>query len=144
MFLSDSTLAAIDSTSHLLISIAAGNYKELERLRNKEAQKEKIKEPQLDFHIVLTDHNGSQAKIAVQDIKGIAPQLKSRFMKLESLSKNIGEAWEIHLELFALPLSKFEFSTESFDIKRLKEIRLIFDICTYGVVVVDDIGFGIR
>ncbi len=140
----DSSLLNIDSTNQLLISVAAGNFKELfknPKEKEKEKEKEKKKEPQLDFHIQLIDSSGHQTQLQISEIKRIAPRLQVRFTKVKSLDADwIGKDWEVHLESFALPLLDFSTSDGNFDYKKIKKIQLVFDICKYGVLVVDDLG----
>ena len=144
LLFSDSSFAKIDTANHLLLTIGAGNHKELDKLSKKEKRKSKAKRktPQLDFHVQLKDKSGAMKTISIRAIKNIAPLLKIKFTKLESLNSDMfGADWEVHLESFALPLNKFK-STGDFDISNLKEIKFIFDKCEYGVIAIDDIGFS--
>ncbi len=143
----DSTLLKLDSTDQLLISLASGNYKSLDKFRAKkkeqsssENKEPKRKEPFLDFHLVLKDSSGGIAKLKLRNIKEIAPPLKVQFMKLKSYGeKRIGKPWEVHLESFALPLNTFE-QANNFNLMEIQEIQLVFDVCPYGVIVVDELG----
>ena len=147
----DTSTFQLDSSAQVLISIAAASFKELEQLKkssdkdNKEPKKgksEKRKEPVLDFHVMLKDKSGNKASIQISSVKEIAPPLKVQFMKLKDYGRErIGKDWEIHLESFALPLSAFG-QIESLELGQLSEIQLLFDVCPYGVIAIDEIGFS--
>ncbi len=142
--LPDSMFMKTDSATHFFISIAAGDYKELEKEKknDKNNKAKKREEPKLDFTVKLIDKNGQSIKIPVSEIKTIAPRLKVRFTKLKSLDKEMfGDEWEVSMEDFILPLEKLKKSNQTFHIGELNKIQLIFDRCPYGVVVVDEIGF---
>ena len=139
----DSVFLKIDTANHLLLTLGAGNHKELDKLSKKEKdKKEKRKAPVLDFEVQLKDINGATKTISIREIKNIAPPLKIKFTKLASLNKDMfGAEWEVHLETFALPLNQFK-SSQDFEIKKIKELQFIFNKCEYGVIVIDDIGFS--
>ncbi len=136
----------LDSADQVLIALGAGNYKTLDKFRkkskaDKKDKEDKREEPVLDFHLDLEDQSGRQARIKISEVKAIAPPLKVKFMKLKSLATRIGKPWEVQLESFALPLSAFE-GVEQLDLQQITKIQLTFDVCPYGVVVVDEIGFS--
>jgi len=135
---SDSTFVEMDSVSHLLLTLGAGNHKELDKLsrKDKDKKEEKRKTPQLDFTVQLIHKNGEIKTLTIRKTKKIAPPLKIKFTKLKSLDSDMfGSDWEVHLETFALPIGRI-------DIQQLKSIHFIFDKCEYGVLVMDDIGFS--
>ena len=141
----DSFSVHIDSIDEFLISIAAGDFKELEKGKKKANKEKPIKreEPTLDFTIALTDKNDQTAKLPVGQIKKIAPMLKSQFTKIKSMDKDIvGNEWEVQLDGFHIPVRAFLQANSEFDIGALQKIELLFDQCPFGVVVVDDIGFS--
>jgi hypothetical protein len=128
---------SMDSAGHLLLSIAAGDYHQLPD------NPEDRSEPQLDFHIQLTDTAGARAQLAVSDIKTIAPRLKVQFMKTKGLSEDqVGKAWEMQLDGFHFPISAFEKISPNFDQNSIKLINLVFDMSPYGVVAIDKIGYS--
>lgn len=136
----DTSLLNMDTTHQLLISLATGDFKELSK--NKK-EKEKRKEPRLDFHLQLIDSSGHQIEIQISKVKRIAPRLKVKFTKVKSLDADwVGKDWEVHLESFALPLLDFSTLDGNFNFEKTKVIQLVFDICKYGVLVVDDIGIS--
>ena len=142
LIFNDTTLvgSVIDSLGSLQISVAAGNFKELNQ--STKGQKDRD-EPELDMSIVLTDWSGQRAKIPLSSVKKIAPRLKTRFTKLASLDEDmIGSEWEVQLQTFHLPFSSFHADNPTFNIQALHEVSLVFDQIPYGVVVVDDIGFS--
>ena len=136
----DTSLLNMDTTHQLLISLATGDFKELSK--NKK-DKEKRKEPRLDFHLQLIDSSGHQIEIQISKVKRIAPRLQVKFTKVKSLDADwVGKDWEVHLESFALPLLDFSTLDGNFNFEKTKVIQLVFDICKYGVLVVDDIGIS--
>lgn len=136
----DSTLQVKDSVSHLLISLAPGDIRELE----KEGSEESLPADSLvlDVTIRLVDTSGSVIELPVSNVKKIVPPLRSRFLKLAKISSDIiGKDWEVQLQHFALPLHQFNQVSGTFDIKSLQKIQLVFDEqLPYGILVVDDLG----
>ncbi|MEM6843803.1 MAG: hypothetical protein AAF632_16370 [Bacteroidota bacterium] len=140
--LNDTTFvsSAVDSLGSMQISIAAADFKELDRQANGQESRD---EPEVDMSIWLTDQVGQRAQIPVSSIKPIAPRLKTRFTKLAFLDKDmIGNEWEVQLQTFHLPLATFQANNPTFNIQKLRKISLVFDQNPYGVVVIDDIGFS--
>lgn len=139
----DTLGATIDSEGSMLVTLAAGNFKDLsEGKEKKEKESQEREEPVLDFSIILSDSSGNTARILLSDEKKLAPRLKTSFMKIASLDQAmIGKEWEVQPETFHLPLTHFQKSDTSFSIQNLKKIEFLFDQSNYGVVVIDDIGF---
>ncbi|KAA2216919.1 hypothetical protein [Maribacter flavus] len=135
-----------DSILSIQLSIGSGDPKWL-KLDSKETDVEgdKDTDPKMDydFSLVLTDTLGQSATVKISDIKNIMPPLKTKFTKFEFLDKDmIGDAWEVQLQTFHIPISKFEKKASDFDPKAVKHIRFVFDQSPKGVVVVDDIGYN--
>ncbi|MEQ9443376.1 MAG: hypothetical protein RIG62_30335 [Cyclobacteriaceae bacterium] len=139
----DSASLTIDTTGSMLITLAAGDFKELDQEGEKKKGDEAAREePALDFSVQLSDQAGNTASLKISDVKRIAPRLKTRFTKLKSLDKDmIGDEWEVQLETFHLPIADFHKSNPDFNLQQLQKVELVFDQCNYGVLVVDDIGF---
>ncbi|MDC6405941.1 MULTISPECIES: hypothetical protein [Maribacter] len=135
-----------DSIHSIQLSIGSGDPKWL-KLDSKETDVEgdKDADPKMDydFSLVLTDTLGQSDTVKISDIKNIIPPLKTKFTKFEFLDKDmIGDAWEVQLQTFHIPISKFEKNASDFDPKAIKHIRFVFDQSPKGVVVVDDIGYN--
>ncbi|MEK6478974.1 hypothetical protein WJR50_15615 [Catalinimonas sp. 4WD22] len=140
--LKDSLGVQIDSSGSMLVTLAAGDYRELKQQDKEQNSSDEREEPTLNFSIVLSDRDGKTASMQLSDEKKIAPMLKTRFMKTASLSKDmIGDEWEVQPETFHLPLSKFQQNDSSFDLQQLRQIEFVFDQNNYGVIILDDIGF---
>ncbi|MEO1262808.1 MAG: hypothetical protein AAFZ15_28630 [Bacteroidota bacterium] len=142
----DSLNFNIDTSGYLTMTIATGNFMELDKGKKKDKKKnlKKRKEPKIDFRIVLTDNKGKTAQTKISDTKAIAPMLKSRFTKLKSLDKEmIGNEWEIQPEAFFFSFKKFQKNNNNFNFSSIQKIELIFDQCNYGVVAIDDIAYSI-
>ncbi|UWX56545.1 hypothetical protein NYZ99_10365 [Maribacter litopenaei] len=54
----------------------------------------------------------------------------------------IGDDWEVQMQTFHIPLSKFDKGTSGFDGTAINKIQLIFDQSPKGIVVVDNIGYN--
>jgi hypothetical protein len=136
----DSILKIKDSISHFLISLAPGDFEELENISSD--QEAERPEQTLDVTIRLTDSAGASVELMVSEVKAIAPPLRSRFLKVASISEDmIGNDWEVQLQDFALPIADFKVLNGDFDIQSLQSVQLILDQTAYGVLVIDDIGF---
>lgn len=124
------------ASDQLLLSIAAGDPG---LLKNK--RKGTKKDPPMDFSVYLIDSSGHEARLLLSEIKQVAPRLKVKYTKLQSIDKDMmGNAWEITLETFTLPFNAFD-KAPAFDIKSLCTVRFVFDQTDYGVLVLDEIGF---
>lgn len=136
----------IDSSALLMISIAAADPALLKRKKPKEKDKSKKKEKPTpvysDFKVQLTDSLGNQVRMVISETKRIAPQLKVQFSKLKSSNSRFGAPWEESIETFALPLADFSSENNIFDKQAIRKIEFIFDQVPYGVVILDEIGFG--
>nr|WKN35214.1 hypothetical protein K4G66_22815 [Tunicatimonas sp. TK19036] len=146
--LSDTFSLPVDTTGSMLITLAAGDFKELiqggDQSEEKEEDEKPREEPALDASIVLTDKSGNAARLTISEVKQIAPRLKTRFTKLASLDKEmIGAEWEVQPETFHLPLTNFQVNNPDFDINQLRKITLLLDQTPYGVLLIDDIGFDV-
>jgi hypothetical protein len=140
--LPDSLDINMDTLGNLVITMAAGDLKWLNKTEGEQAEEKFLHEEVPDVTILLTDRSGHIVQLLLSDVKPIAPRLKTRFTKLAFLDKDmIGNEWEVQPETFHLPLSAFSVSNREFDIQQLHKISLVFDQTNSGVVVVDDIGF---
>ena len=127
----------IDSSFYFLISIAAGNISELPK-----TDKQNKEEERPDFSIELEDSSGNKARVVVSQIKEIAPRLKIKVFKAGFINKLfIGDLWEPNLETFVVPFKLCKI-TGNFNPAKLFRISIKFDQFDYGVVIIDDIGFG--
>ncbi len=144
LIIADAMRHQLDSASHLLITMAAGNSTELDRLKEKPAETDSPPDSATyDLRVVLTDTVGIRIGLQVSQFKPIAQPLRSRFTKLATLDADmIGKEWEVHLETFALPLEDLDVT--GFDLSNLQTIQLVSIPATRGIVVVDEIGFRPR
>ncbi|RRQ48328.1 hypothetical protein DZC72_11455 [Maribacter algicola] len=135
-----------DSVQSVQLSIGSGDPKWL-KSESKETveggDKNDDTNLEYDFSLVLEDSLGRTATIKISDVKNIIPPLKSKFTKFEFLDKDmIGDPWEVQLQTFHIPISKFGKNASDFDPTAVKHIRFVFDQSPKGVVVVDDIGYN--
>jgi dienelactone hydrolase len=139
------TAVTADSSDRLLVSVAAGDPKLLKRKPSdddKEAEEEEAAPVFPDFTVQLTDSLGNRASLVLSEVKRIAPRLKIQFSKLQRNNRRFGDPWEESIETFHLPLAAFSGMAEGFDLGAIREIRFVFDQVPYGVVILDEIGFG--
>lgn len=133
-----------DSIKSIQLSIGSGDLKWLKsegvNQKNPESKMDTIMS--YDFSLVLTDTLGHSANTKISDVKIIMPPLKTKFTKFDFLDKEmIGDDWEVQMQTFHIPLSKFDKGTSGFDSTAINRIQLIFDQSPKGVVVVDNIGY---
>jgi hypothetical protein len=109
--------------------------------RSEDAKKdaEEQKEP-LDFSIMLTDGSGQSAVVALHHFSYLQPQLKSRIMKADFLSKE--STSEIVFQHFRFPIRAFTRANPMIDLEEIRQIDLIFDRSEEGVVVLDNLGLA--
>lgn len=131
------------TTANLQFTLGAGNYKWLQSQKEEKEGESKNKRevPQLDFTLQLTDVQGETASLQLSTIKAIPKPLKTRFTKLEFLDKEmIGDAWEVQLQTYHLPLAAFADKNPKFDLQAIQTVSLLFDQTPYGVLVLDELG----
>jgi len=139
---------SLSSYEIFLITMAAGDPKDLEIGKKKDSEKKEEtgqkkkdeKVPELKFTIQLIDSAGNKLEIASDFYKKMAPRLEIEFGKLEAISSGWGSKWEPSMESFEYNLSEFQGRKENFG--SVKSIKLIFDKAQYGVLILDNVGFG--
>lgn len=134
-----------DSINSLQLSLASGNptwLKKQDGKKNVDGTSDDTLNN--DFTLVLKDTLGNTSSLKISNTKNIMPPLKTKFTKFEFLDKGmIGDDWEVQLQTFHFPLSKFKIDTSDFDVSAINHIQFIFDQSPMGVIVVDDIGYTI-
>jgi hypothetical protein len=104
--------------------------------------KEKEKKDSIDFTIILKDTNDYSAQLHLSHYAFLQPQLESKIMKADFMTKTAKS--EIVFQTFFFPLKDFADENPAFNPKAVDEIRFFFDRTSEGVVVIDDIGFRKR
>ena len=129
-----------DTSSSLLLTMAHGDDKELDKNKDSKDKSDKANDPtELNFQIQLTDSLGNEAVIDIDDVKKIAPLLKVQYVKLKRLNQeNYGDSWEPTMETFELPLHRF--NQKPAGLKGIKNIKLNFNRTERGVLLLDEIS----
>nr|WP_297788598.1 hypothetical protein [uncultured Allomuricauda sp.] len=134
------TLKNFGIADTIAFSLAMGDVSELE-LKN---GKEKIEKPRIGFNfsIALKDSIGNTASVEIAETNQLPGTIKTKFTKFKFLDKDmIGKNSEIQLKSCYIPMSSFLTQNDSLRLDKLKNITLVFDKDTLGVVILDDIGF---
>ena len=130
----------VDTRNSFLISLAPGDFKNLHTKDQDDAnENENNKSPlTIRFNIVLEDSLGFQWKVNSDSVLHLAPQLKVQYLKAKGLSTDIfGKEWEPALQSFEIEIKKFSGDG---DITNIKQVTLLFDNSSEGVLYLDNIG----
>jgi hypothetical protein len=111
------------------------------RQEQREKREKKDGREPLDLTIELVAADGTTARLPLSHFQALPVPLKSRFTKFADEESLYGKAWEPVLQTFELPLAALVAAQPGFDPQTLREIRLVFDRSSEGVVIVDDVGF---
>lgn len=111
---------------------------------NKDNKEKDIKEKEektdsLDFSVSLKDINGNIAQLPLSHNAFLQPQLETKIMKADFMTKN--DKSEIVFQTFFFHLKDFMGKNPAFNPSAVNEIKFVFDRTGEGVVVIDDIGF---
>jgi len=118
------------SSSELLVSIAAGDYKEL-KLTDSTKQNDKSKVLPIDFTLVINYRNSGPDSIVLSSKKLLNPALNIHYAKTKSLSNNWGNSWEPIFE-------NYYFPTHPRD--SISAITFVFDQIPAGIIHIDQIS----
>ena len=122
-------------SKELLFTAAAGDPTLLSKFKGED--------PELDLTLVLQDNRGQTARLLLSTHKVIAPRLKVQYTKSKKLDRQqFSNSWEVTTETFAIPWREFE-TIDSFDFNAIEQIQFVFDQTPKGVIILDEIGFGI-
>jgi hypothetical protein len=94
----------------------------------------------LDWSVVLTDAEGTEARLPLSHDQLLYPQIKNytrRFGALSSIPSS-----ELVMRRHRFPLKDFVIINPRLDLKRLRSIRFDFDRTPRGVIALDDIGLA--
>ncbi len=122
-------------STELLFTCAAGDPAILPKFKGED--------PTIDIRLVLLDTSSQQAQLVLSEHKMIAPRLKVQYTKSKKLDKQqFSNSWEVTTESFAIPWRDFE-AADSFNFNAIEQIQFVFDQTTKGVIILDEIGFGL-
>jgi dienelactone hydrolase len=103
-----------------------------------EEEDEEQPEP-LDLTVELRDTAGEVARLPLSSFSLLQPQIKVDVAKSEFLES--GNKSEVVFQTFVFTLAQFQAENPSLDLKRLAQIRFVFDRSSKGAVVLDNVGF---
>ncbi len=113
-----------------MISVAAGNLKELS-LNDSITKENKLRDPKIDFSVVINYVNGSKVSTSLSSQKLLNPGLKIQYGKLKSLSGGWGNEWEPVFENYYFPIQ---------DNDSITSLKFEFDRTPFGVIQIDHIS----
>ncbi|MGH7470939.1 MAG: alpha/beta hydrolase family protein [Longimicrobiales bacterium] len=89
------------------------------------------------------DANGQKSRVSVNRYGLIRRPLPVKVLRVEGEDKKrFGTTYELVLQSFSIPLRDFAAQNASFDPKRLRAIRFVFEPTIAGTVVLDELGFS--
>ena len=107
--------------------------------KDKDSDKEDEKTDSLDFSVALKDIHGNIAQLPLSHIAFMQPQMETKIMKADFMTKNVNS--EIVFQTFFFHLKDFIVENPAFSPSVINEIKFVFDKTGKGVVVIDDVGF---
>ena len=108
----------------------------------------KVDKPEFDTtSIFITleaeDANGQKSRVQVNRYGTIRRPLPVKVLRVEGEDKKrFGTTYELVLQSFSVPLRDFAAQNASFDPRRLRRIRFVFEPTVAGTIVLDEIGFS--
>ena len=95
----------------------------------------------LDISVELETSDGVVARLPLSRFAPIRPPLKVNIAKWKRVErKMVQKPFEVVLQTYFLPLAAFRSAQPSFDARRLRAVRFVFDRSTAGQVVLDQVG----
>jgi hypothetical protein len=93
----------------------------------------------LDWHIMLTDTQGNQAKLLLSDYQALYPELMRQTRRLNVMYKQPQS--EIVLKRYAIPLADFVKQNGQLTTPSLASMSFVFDQGEQGAIWLNDVGF---
>jgi hypothetical protein len=94
----------------------------------------------LDWTIVLTDTNGTEARLALSQDALLYPQIKGQTLRISALNSTAPS--EIVLRRYQYSLKDFAAANPRLDLTHLQSVRFDFDRTARGVLVLTDVGLA--
>jgi hypothetical protein len=94
----------------------------------------------VDWTIVLTDVNGTKARLALSHDDLLDPPIKGATLRISALSS--APPSEIVLRRYQFQLKDFAFANPKLDLTRLHEVRFDFDHTARGAIALSDVGLS--
>jgi hypothetical protein len=97
-------------------------------------------EQPLDWHVAVTDANGTAARLKLSHDQVLYPQVVANTRRIAEISSLAPS--EIVMRHYRFALKDFAAANPKLDVTRLRSIRFEFDISARGAIVVDDVGLA--
>ena len=94
----------------------------------------------LDWTLVLTDANGSEARLALSQDALLYPQIMGQTLRIAAFNGTAPS--EIVLRRYQYPLKDFAAANPHLDLTHLRSVRFDFDRTTRGAIVLSDVGLA--
>ena len=96
-----------------------------------------------DVSIEIKDATGESASLILSSYGPIRRPLQMDILRRRDLEEQAYEQnYEFVLQTFSIPLADFIEQNEKLELRKLSEIRFVFDLTPQGSVLVDDIGIS--
>jgi dienelactone hydrolase len=107
-----------------------------------DARKPNLVEQGLDFHVVLTDQYGQEAKLLLSGVMPLQTQFPAQISKLPIWNlEYYKEASEEVFQTYRIPLGEFLQKNPDLNLTAIQQIRFDFDQMANGIVYLDEVGF---
>lgn len=148
---------ATNADSQLVFSVAHGGsdtlpkgFKEDEQASEKviegtsenDSESDRKKEKLLNWHILLTDTEGNQAKVLLSDYQALYPELLRQTRRLNPLY-DLPQS-EIVLKRYAIPIAHFHKHNSELNADSLARMSFVFDQGEQGALWLNDVGFHLQ
>lgn len=99
--------------------------------------------PPMEVSIAVEDAHGAAASLPLSRYGVMRRPLETHISRRPDLERErFKTQWELVLQSYSIPLGDFLAEDPALDLRRLKEVRLVFDGTPAGEVVVDRVGFS--
>jgi hypothetical protein len=109
-------------------------------LKDRGPQKTSSAREPLDWTMVLTDTNGTEARLALSHDNLLYPQIKGESLRINALNSTAPS--EIVLRRYQFPLKEFAAANPHLDLTHLYSARFVFDRTVRGAIVLSDVGLA--
>ena len=92
--------------------------------------------------IEAVDDAGRTARVALGDYGPLRPPLEVHILRRRDRERRLYNSWEVVLQTYAIPLGDFLEVEPGLSLRRLSEMRFVFDRTNRGEVVIDRIGIS--
>ena len=132
-----------DANTSLVFSVSDAGISTLPEglhANDNDAQEANGNRDPLDWTVVLTDGDGTEARLPLSHDQLLYPQIKGETLRISAF--NSAPSSEIVLRRYCFPLRDFVAANPHLDSTHLRSVRFEFDRTPKGAIVLSDVGLA--